>query len=362
MRRFLFLLHLLVFLYPPSSLKANFILKTEIISQNIADFDCHGPSLAETTDGILIAVWKGSPGKGYVNVNNKSDVAVWCSRCMNGVWTAPEKIVGGGNTPIWTPILCQLPSQETLLFYRSSPTPRQTIGLLMRSFDSGQSWSSPEILPAGISGPTRSAPLVNDQGTIICGSSEERGEATDVLKATACWIETSHDAGKTWKKFGPIEIPGRRFGAIEPILFHDAEGHLKMLCRDRANKVGEVGFIQAASSFDGGISWTALAATDLPNPDSGIDAKEIAPGKIVLAYNSDHVQRFPLSLAISNDGGSSWMKIADVETNSGEFPSLLTSSDGLLHVAYAWTPDGKQQRVIKHVVIDPQILFTNCLE
>lgn len=363
MKTLSFKLILLAFfsLHIPHSLIAGTILKQEIISQDIEDFDCHGSSIIETSDGALLAVWKGSPGKGYVNLNNKANVGIWCSRCNDGVWSPPQQIVDGGNTPIWTPVLCQLHSTEILLFYRVSPTPRQTITLLKRSFNSGQTWSTPEILPAGISGPTRSVPLVDELGTILCGSSEERGETGDEWKATACWIETSSDAGRSWKKFGPLEIPGKRFGAIEPVLFYDSEGNIKLLCRDRSNRIGETGFIHTATSLDGGVSWSDLQATDLPNPDSGVDAKEVAPGKIVLAYNSSHYNRFPLSLAISRDGGSSWQKAVDLETDSGEFPSMFVSSDGLLHITYAWIPGGKQQRFIKHVVIDPLTLFSNGL-
>ena len=41
----------------------------------------------------------------------------------------------------------------------------------------------------------------------------------------------------------------------------------------------------------------------------------------------------------------------NIEEESGEFPSAAVDSQGYVHVSYAWTPPGKGQRRIKHVVM-----------
>ena len=154
-----------------------------------------------------------------------------------------------------------------------------------------------------------------------------------------------------WKKVGPLELPDRKFGGIEPTLFFDAQGQLKMLCRDRANKIAEQGYIWEAASQDEGLHWSEFKQTSLPNPDSGIDAVDLGEGKIALFYNHSHTERFPLNLALSLDGGDHWEEPVVVDAN-GEFPSAALTSDGLIHVTYAVTSQDSEQRKIKHTVID----------
>jgi predicted neuraminidase len=73
---------------------------------------------------------------------------------------------------------------------------------------------------------------------------------------------------------------------------------------------------------------------------------------ILLIYNHSHTNRYPLSIALSRDSGNSWNKLFNIEEESGEFPSATLDSQDYLHVSYAWSPPGKTQRQIKHVVID----------
>ena len=46
----------------------------------------------------------------------------------------------------------------------------------------------------------------------------------------------------------------------------------------------------------------ALKLTDLPNPNSGIDAVALQDGRIVMVYNHTAKGRSPLNLAVSADG------------------------------------------------------------
>jgi hypothetical protein len=213
------------------------------------------------------------------------------------------------------------------------------------------SWSDAEILPAGIVGPTKSKPIFDNEGNMICGSSVEVGEPYDEFKATACWIEIFSKEG-CWSKHGPIEIPEKRFGCIEPVLFWGNDGALKLLCRDRSNRIGLEGWIWTAESFDKGKTWSELKKTTLPNPDSGIDAISYVESEIILIFNNSHVNRYPLTLALSQDYGNTWTPLFDFEDESGEFPSATKDSQGFIHVSYAYKPEGKTQRRIKHVIID----------
>lgn len=336
-------------LYPAE--KDQIVICEQFISPDIEDFDCHSSCLIETSPGALCAVWKGGPGKGLSNIDMKEQVGIWSSLFVNGKWTSPQQIVQASHSVCWTPVLAQCCSGELVLFYRFGLDPRHTISLYKCSIDGGITWSEAEILPAGIVGPTKSKPVFDREGNMICGSSVEAGGPDDEFKATACWIEILTKENR-WAKFGPLEIPGNRFGCIEPSLFWGKNGVLKMLCRDRSNRVGSKGWIWTAESIDQGRTWSELEKTALPNPDSGISTCSLGDGTVLLFYNNSHKNRYPLSAALSKDFGNSWTPLFDLESESGEFPSAALDSQGFVHVTYAYLPKGKTQRRIKHVVLD----------
>ncbi len=95
-----------------------------------------------------------------------------------------------------------------------------------------------------------------------------------------------------------------------------------------------------------------MKKTSLPNPDAGIEVLSIGDGKVLAIYNDSHLCRYPLTVALSEDHGNTWTPLFNLEEDSGEFPSAALDSQGYVHVIYAWTPPGKTQRRIKHVVLN----------
>lgn len=354
MKKIISFLFLVLFLI--DVLQANeWLIKEEFLTPEREGFDCHSSSIIETTLGELCVVWKGGPGIGSSNNQIKENVGIWLSLFDGEIWSEPKEIVSAPNSVCWNPVLCQTPSEELLLFYRIGCDPRKVVSFLKRSSDQGHSWSSPEMLPAGIMGPTKNKPLLTSQGKFIIPSSVEVGSPEDIYKATACWIEICNEDGQHWEKIGPLELPQHKFGVIEPALFYDREGKMHMLCRDRAYKMGEQGYIWSSISHDEGRNWSEFVRTDLPNPDSGLDVVDLGEGTILLIYNHSHTKRFPLNLAISDDGGDSWREPIVLD-EKGEFPSAVLSKDGLLHITYA-VPFGENgQRRIKHIVIEPKLI------
>jgi len=278
------------------------------------------------------------------------NVGVWISTFQEE-WSQPTEIVSSQESVCWTPVLCKNPVNELLLFYRIGASPRSSTSFLKRSQDQGKHWSEPEILPAGIVGPTKNKPIFTEDGTLISPSSIETGEPESLFKATACWVEISDDNGHTWKKIGPVELQDRKFGVIEPVLFYDRDHNLRMMCRDRANRIGDQGYIWMAISHDNGLHWSDLKQTALPNPDSAFDVVDLGQGKLILVYNHSHINRYPLNLALSSDGGNTWSKPV-LLAEKGEFPSAILDSDGFIHITYAsYKNSDTNQRGIKHVVI-----------
>lgn len=361
-----FIIHICIFLFlrcaiargESTSQDKSWLLREEFLSPNVEHFDCHSSSLVETEEGSLYAVWKGGSGEGKSNIDMKEGVGVWSSRFNGTSWSEPKEIVSGVRSVSWNPVVSKHPSGELFLFYRVGSTPRQVVSFVKKSLDGGISWSDAELLPAGITGPTKNKPLVTTEGVFICPSSISVGEPEEPFKATACWVDITEDKGMHWEKVGPLELPHRKFGVIEPALFLDQTGRLRMLCRDRAFKVGGIGFIWEALSEDGGRHWSDFRQTDLPNPDSGFDVADLGEGKLVLIYNHSHTARYPLHLAVSIDGGDHWSQPIVLET-IGEFPAAIVTSDGFIHITYA-VPSQSGQRRIKHVVVDP-IELTNVL-
>ncbi|RJP22512.1 MAG: hypothetical protein C4527_21660 [Candidatus Omnitrophota bacterium] len=310
------------------------VVVNEFIYETAPFPSCHASTLVEVEAGTILAAWFGGTDEG------ENDVGIWAARREGNAWTKPVEVATAEGVPCWNPVLFQMPSGEVLLFYKAGPSPRDWSGLLKRSLDGGKTWSEEKLLPAGILGPIKNKPILLADGTLVCGSSVES------WRAWACWMELTPDGGKTWAKYGPIEVPGIRYGLIQPALFHDRDGNLRMVCR----ATRRIGKICSSISKDGGKTWEPAKPIDLPNPNSGIDAVNLRNGDVVMVYNHTDNSRRQINVALSKDGGDSWEKKLTLEDESGEFsyPAVIQTKDGMVHTTYTW----KRER-IKHVVIDP---------
>ena len=103
-----------------------------------------------------------------------------------------------------------------------------------------------------------------------------------------------------------------------------------------------------------------MAATGMPNNNSGTDAVTLHDGCQLLVYN--HVKtppglskgaRTPLNVAVSQDG-KQWyavLVLEDSPVSQYSYPSVIQSSDGMVHIVYTW----RRER-IKYVKVDPSKL------
>ena len=205
----------------------------------------------------------------------------------------------------------------------------------MASEDGGATWSAPRRLPEGILGPIKNKPVELADGSWLSPSSSEHD-------GWRVHLERSTDRGATWDRIGPMNSRAE-FKAIQPAILDYGGDRLQILSRSRQGVVTE------CWSQDGGRSWSAMAATDLPNPDSGIDAVMLRDGRALLVYNRSNRRRSPLNIAVSRDG-QDWEDVLVLEDEAGEFsyPAVILDRDGRVQVAYTWN-----RRRIKHGVIDP---------
>ena len=312
---------------------------------------CHASTIVETPTG-LVAAWFGGTRE------SDSDVGIWVSRHDNEGWSKPVEVADGSEGEdkeyaCWNPVLFQPKNGPLMLFYKVGVNPRLWWGALVTSNNGGLTWSKSRRLGTNDSlpeanqnllGPVKNKPLQLEDGSILCPSSTEN-------EGWKVHFEVTRDLGKTWEVIGPIH-DASKFNAIQPSVLTYSNGQLQILCRSQESVV-----VQSWSK-DGGKSWSAVTATELPNPNAGTDAVTLVDGRQLIVYN--HTVRggpFPsgramLNVAISSDG-KSWKPVVTLEKDKSEFsyPAVIQTSDGKIHVTYTF-----KRQSVKHAVLDPSKL------
>jgi predicted neuraminidase len=283
---------------------------------------CHASTIVEVTpDKFMLAAFGGAR-------EGDKNVCIWLSTKENGEWGKPMIIANGiiNDTlcyPCWNPVLFKTREGKLFLFYKVGPSPRTWWGMVRFSLNDGKTWTSPTRLPDGILGPVKNKPVQLADGTILSPSSTE---TVDNWKAH---MEKSSDLGKTWQ-FIPVD-PETEFNVIQPAILIHQDNKLQILCRSKSNAI-----VQAFSE-DNGKTWGKFTKTELPNPNSGIDAITLENGWYLLVYNptiQGRDDRARLNVAISKDG-KKWDDVVILESEErGEFsyPAVIQTKDGRVHI------------------------------
>ncbi|MGB9836946.1 MAG: exo-alpha-sialidase [Candidatus Saccharicenans sp.] len=308
------------------------LIKNEFIFEKAPFASCHASTIVETADGLL-AAWFGG------TVEGAADVGIWASRFDGQKWSDPREIANGisedgGRYACWNPVLFRRRNGELLLFYKIGPSPASWWGMLKISKDEGRTWSQAHRLPEGILGPIKNKPVELDDGTILCGSSEEAG-------GWRVHLEWTKEPLARWER-GPDLNQPPDIEAIQPAILRHPGGRFQILCRSRQGRL-----MESWSRAGDPTEWTPLQQVNLPNPNSGIDAVTLADGRHLLVYNPIKQGRHILALAISLEG-QKWQQLLELENEPGSefsYPAVIQTGDGLIHLTYTW----KRQR-IKHLV------------
>lgn len=315
------------------------VLTSEFVFDKAPHAQCHASTIAETKDGLVCA-WFGGVKEG------DDSVGIWFSSNRSGVWSSPIELANGiqdkSNSerkrfPCWNPVLFQMPDGPLLLFYKVGPNPREWWGMLIKSDDSGKTWSKPERLPNHVAGPIKNKPILLSSGTLLCGSSTEH----DGWKVHMEMVTDINDR-KTWSITDDVDNGGAS-GAIQPAILTHSDGSLQILCRNKAKDV-----ILSSVSKDG-KNWSTFEKTNLPNPNSGIDAVTLKDGRHIVVYNHTKRGRSPINVAISPDG-KDWKRVLELENEPRQefsYPAVIQAYDGRIHVTYTW-----KRLKVKHVVIE----------
>lgn len=210
----------------------------------------------------------------------------------------------------------------------------------MRSEDGGRSWSAPRRLVTSpflnLSTLVKGAPFLYDDGSIGLPVYHELigkfGELLHLDRDGRVLAKQRLAWGKD--SLQPVVLPRSANEALG-LMRYAGKPPLRVL---------------EFRTTDGGRSWSAPVKSELPNPNSGIDAVRLGSGRLLLAFNNREASRDNLSLAYSADDGRSWRVVYAFENAGAEsvaefsYPWLMTARDGGFHLLY--TVDKKS---IRHV-------------
>ena len=179
---------------------------------------------------------------------------------------------------------------------------------------------------------TRNHPKVLDDGTLILPLANENFNV-------AAMAITS-DGGKSWKM--SQTVPG--IGVIQPSIVQLKDRRLVAFFRDTS----QLCRIRRSESLDNGLTWSDITPTELPNPNSGIEAVLLQNGNMVMIYNDKETSpRDRIAVSLSTDEGKTWKWTRYLDNIPGErfsYPSVIQSRNGLIHVTYSYN-----LKTIKHV-------------
>ena len=335
----------------------------------------HSANLIALRNGDLLCTWYAGVWEG------QSNVAVVMSRLRKGSdeWTVPVAVARKAGYALENPVPFEPTDDELWLFHTAQVANAGQANsqvFLITSSDAGRDWSQPKLLFAQPGSFDRQRVLVSGRTWIFPMYYTATGAGGDDALRNYSAIQVSTDRGVTWKQ---STVPDSQ-GLVQPEVVELSPGHLQAFLRSRwADWV-------YSSSSDDGCTWTAPVATQIPNNNSSIQVIRLNNGHLVIAFNNSQAAtkrgksadapRWPLTVALSADGGRMWPWVRDVETGnevpvtsipntiagtdvtreedlffdhlySYEYPSILQTADGVVHMAYTF-----RRRTIKYVAFD----------
>ena len=319
----------------------------------------HGPALLELPNGDLLCVWFAGSFEG------NADVHIVCSRLEKDseAWTEPVDVSGDPERSEQNPSLFYGPDGAAWCMY-TAQLDRQAgkdnmqftaVVRCQKSTDGGRTWGPYETVFPEEGTFCRQPIQILSNGRWIF-SNWLCTDSAEGLSGDPTAFRISDDQGKTWRT---VMMP-ESHGHVHANVVELEPGHLVPFMRNR-----EAYRIHRSESFDYGETWSEPKPTPLPNNNSSISAIKLQSGRVAIAYNppcTPHPQpgkaawpglRCPVAVALSEDGGLTFPIIRWMERGEGyigdenktnnkqyEYPYLMQTKDGMIHLAYAaWTRD-----------------------
>jgi predicted neuraminidase len=339
----------------------------------------HAANLVELPNGDLLCAWFAGSREGV------SDIYIALSRLPHGAthWTEPVRVSEDATRSEQNPVLFFASDSVLWLLYTTQETRGCTRdewqhrvaageangGFTMEwtavirrrlSTDGGYTWGPVKTFMDKPGSFCRNPIAVLSNGDWLFPtyySTEDRATADKNDHST---VQISEDAGHTWTEY---LIPNSG-GRVQASVLELDPGRLIAFFRSRP-----ADNIYVSHSADYGRTWSKPERTMLPNNNSSIQAIKLASGAIVIVYNhagssgdpdqaDSRYVRYPLTVALSEDGGRTWPFMRHIDTGdnfAGEqnrscnrrcsYPSIIQTHDGLIHVAYSY----RDRQCIKYV-------------
>ena len=349
----------------------------------------HGSSIVNLPNGDFLAVWFYGSGE-----RTADDVQIMGARLKKGEtkWSEPFQMADTPNIPDCNPVLFLNQDkklflvwiavqanqwEQSILRYKTTtdylkPGPpnwtwqdnillkpsddfaKEVIKKFKEQPDKDKGWSgyapkydemiiaaSEDATKRSIGWMTRIKPLVLENGRIVLPLYSDGYNMS--------LMAISDDKGTSWRPSLPLV--GR--GPIQPALVQKKNKNLVAFLRDSGDYPPRVHY---SESSDLGESWSMSVKTDIPNTAS-VEILGLADGRWAFVGNDLNNGRNRLVLLLSDDEGKTWpwkTSLENVEPDMGGFsyPSLIQTSDGLLHITYSHHV-AKDKKSIKYVVINP---------
>ena len=346
----------------------------------------HAAFLARGADGALVCAWFGG------SLEGRSDINIYASVLSeeSATWSPPSRLTDLSDRSEQNPVLFTAPSGEIFLFNTAQPAGNQDEArVYMRKVDH----VGDQVLP----GPPRDIGL--PPGTFIRAPLQVRDDGAWMLPLFLCnpregirWtgahdsaaIAVSRDEGASWSV---THVP-ESLGSVHMTPVELADGRMVAFYRRR-----QADWVHRSESTDGGRTWSPPHPTDVPNNNSSIGVIRLGDGALAMVCNpvsADHttsrraslydelgdpddgrqeaqdgcqpiwgVERAPLALCFSDDGGRSFPVRHVIESSPGtclsndsldgrnkelSYPMLLQRPDGGLDIVYTL-----YRRAIRHV-------------
>ena len=309
---------------------------TQVVNPRSPHAKSHSATLAELSDGTLLAAWYAGSGEGA------SDVAIYLARRPpGGAWSEPEAIITRERfmadlrrnvISLGNPLLLADDSNRLGLLFVSIAAGRwsgSSINLVW-SEDGGLTWGPTRKLTmnplANLSALPRNppAPLVGG-GWAVPVYEEFLGKFPEIL-----WLQPRGEdlSAAVSRVEGGVYI-------LQASLVPLAAERAVSFFRDfRPAK-----WMSASWSDDAGRTWSKPVTTELYNRDSGLCAIRLSDGDLLCAFNDvSPGKRENLRLALSNDEGRTWKTVATLAEEPGRefsYPYLIRGNDSMIRMVYS---------------------------
>jgi predicted neuraminidase len=278
------------------------------------------------------------------------------------------------NVPRWNPIL--FANNDRLFMFEKSgtfcdrwQTHLHDVTSWDEDTDERHVRTTEQVIPAGLNGPVKTRPVVNN-GTIYCGA------AVETHYDWTSYIEYYQiDPDGNWIDDGrsnPIHVkdkkvfvnpqsgrPQRTVGIIQPAIWLEDGGtwNTKHAFFRSSRGMGKIYY--SRENEDTGL-WTDPSPTNLPNPNSGVDVATYE-GRLFLVSNPSETLRHPLVIQeivrVSENSDTEWKVVDEIVVREGleeqdlprveagrrtgcvsgelSYPYMI-ENDGVLHLAYTY--------------------------